>query len=1111
VAELTPNQREIVEASRAHCVLVNAGPGTGKTFVLVERFLWLLGQGVPVDAILLVTFTRKAAREVRERLGRRLLESGQITSLLELETAWIHNFHGFCARILREQALGAGFDPDSRLQDEVEAAELAATLRRRFFEGQHADRALEAEAEEDWIPSGVVERLGMRYEDAVKALGQGREHLLDRTTALERAEERLAELDAEPGLGEEERRDLAEERAAHSFLKESLPAIDDDYEGTKEAQSLLDFVDLQERAIALLRTATGDRVRSQFQAFLVDEFQDTNRAQLELLRLLAGDGFERLMAVGDERQSIYAFRGARVGNIRELPELVRAAGGPCEELELFESFRSYQELLDVSVEALRSGVEDSIPERARLRAVALGFARDDEGAARPCVRTIHRADRDGEAEAIAEEIERRVGRTIRLTDGGERRERPLRWGDFAILLRSVGSAEAYEEALLERGIPYRTFGGTGFFDRAEILDLLAYLRVIANPYDGLALVRVLQNPPFSLSQRSLYELANLGREAKGEERVETDAHEDVQVPGFRLTPWDAIRVAVDDPDLAKALGFEETTIERLGRLRELVERYLSLRETVPVSRLLLDVLAETGYGKLLQVGREGETALQALRRRKNVERLLRLARRHEERHVYGSLQQLVSYVNRAFEVELREEEEALEADDRVVNVMTVHQAKGKEWAVVFVAGLVDRSWPMRGGGPSDLLFSERAGLYLRRHVVAEQNDAGDVGFPETALARRVRAEARAERDLEERRVLFVAMTRAKYILRCCGHGPTTRYLDRVSALLPAEGQAPREPTKHRLAAREDSEPVVKDSQINEINALLARVCAPAPAMTRGNTLPRGVHLSYSQVDLYHTCPRRYHFTHILPLSGLRESRTPGESSQGQPIRLSPSELGSVFHEALERWSYDNPPRSVRDLADRAARERGWGGLAGADAKQADRFAAHFEASPLAERRPRRDEVEVPFTIVLDNDRDGSVVTVSGSIDRIDPDGRGRWVVTDFKTSRNTEAERYRLQLSVYRLALERALGRVVRSTRVFFVNHPVSQCLHEVEPLSLDATRATILDVAAKIRARDFAIRSHPGHEECWRCPFGGRDGPCPDKRLAEVPSTDKSRSRGGG
>jgi ATP-dependent helicase/nuclease subunit A len=1086
---LTPNQARIVEAPTDRCVLVNAGPGSGKTHVLVERYLHLItAGGFQIPEVLVVTFTRKAARELKERLARRLLESGRLETSLALETAWVTNFHGLCFRILRENALVAGFEPSSRVQDEVEAADVCMELRREFLQGPEAEEALLAEEAGDPIPAAVVDRVGRAFDQSVRVLGRGRENLLDARTIVDQTRARLTSLGEELELEESS---LTEEIAAHEFFSRCLPEVEARYEGLKQKESLLDYVDLQTRAVEFLESDSAARVREQFKVILVDEFQDTNRVQLELLRLLARPAFANLMAVGDERQSIYAFRGARIENIRQLPALVASQGGACLVQDLYESFRAYQEILDVSTSALVAETEPGDgPQRPALVSAALGVAEEDDQAARPVVRVLRCDSKDDEAERIAEEILSRRGQPIVQVDAeGVRKAVPLQWGHFAILLRSVGSVRAYEEAMRARGIPYRTFGGSGFYDRREILDLLAYLQVVANPYDGLALIRVLQQPPFGLSDRSLHRLANLELHGSEGEDVETDAHEDTVVPGFRLKPFDALRRALDEPDLAREIGLEEETLHRLARLREFIEQSLQRRETVPVSRLLLDVLEETGYGKLLMADvSRGE--LEALRRRKNVERLLRLARRFEHAHVYGSLQELVRYLKRAVDEQIREEEEGLEADGRVVNVLTVHQAKGMEWPVVFVAGVNNRSWPMRAW-PAEVVFFEGEGAVLRRSVLGYEDNGKQV-FDETRLHQHLNAASKLAQEEEERRVLFVAMTRAKNLLFLSGSGKSN-YLDRVAGCLP-ESSTPNEPDN---CGEDSGQADVTASPMNVAEALasaLERITTPFADEDLSGAAPQGVHLSFSHVSLYDTCPLKYKFTFVTPLPGMGYGGNLEQvAKDGKPADLAANELGTVLHEALERWAVEDRP--LEQLVEVAARDRGWGELSESDQERAALFVENFQASRLSQRKPGPEDVEVPFTLAL-KAPSGLLVTVTGSIDRLDQEPDGSWTITDYKTNRSVKPERYRLQLSIYKLALERAFGRRVHEAYAYFVQHPEKKGLVQIDTLEAEATESKVLEVAQRIAARDFEVRSHPGKGTCWSCPFGGSQGFCPERVL---------------
>ncbi|HZU95569.1 MAG TPA: ATP-dependent DNA helicase [Planctomycetota bacterium] len=1077
---LTPDQRNVVEAPIDRCVIVNAGPGTGKTHVLVERFHWLVAEkGIAIPDVLMVTFTRKAAREMKERLARRLLETKLVASALELETAWVTNFHGLCYRLLRENALAAEFDPGSRILDEIESAEVGAGLRREFLNSNVAASALDAEAAGNPIPSAVVDRVSYKFSEALGVLDRAKENLLGAGDLISLSDRALEPFRAHEGA--------REECTAQDHLVRSLPEIEAAYKRAKGAEALVDYVDLQTRAVELLRSESGVPLRSHFRVILVDEFQDTNLAQLRILELLAARGLSNVMVVGDERQAIYSFRGARLENLRELPARVKSGGGDALHLDLYESFRSYQEILDAATRALPEG---TAPSRA-LIASALGSAAKDPSAPRPVVRAIRCDSKDREADRIADEIARLRGQRITgVGADGTREAITLSWGDFAILLRSVGSARAYEEALRARGVPYRTFGGTGFFDRREILDLLAYLRAIANPYDSLALARILQNPPFGLSDRSLYGLANVQFTGSATAQLEKDAHENLVILSERLKPFDALRRALDEPELARSLGIEDQCLGRLKRLREFLERSVRRRGAVPVSRLLLEVLAETGYGKLL-LADEQHGPLEALRRRKNVERLLRLARRFEERSVYGSLEELVRYLERAISDEIREEEEGVEADSRVVNVMTVHQAKGKEWPVVFVAGLTDRSWPMRGW-PNELVFFDRAGPVLRKHVIGQDGDS-KVDYTETQLHASLAAADALEHDHEERRVFFVAMTRAKNLLHLTGYGQRTAYLNLIAADFrdgapPALAAPFAEPSEQTASPSADVERRVS-AALHGLRSL------PDDTPTRLPVRTNVVHLSFSHVDVFDTCPLKYKFTFVTPLPGLpvgRGLRPRTGAEAGAPAELTPTELGTMLHDALERWAREEQP--LEELARKAANDRGWSTLHPSDEGRVKTFVGHFLASRLGTSKPAPENVEVPFTILL---HEGDLtVSVTGAIDRLDPEADGTWTITDYKTNRGVEPERYKLQLSIYRLATERVLGRRVSACRAYFVRYPEAVGLVDLPIFSTAETEHRIIQAAKRIAARDYTIPEHPGAATCWRCPFGGTAGFCPAKRL---------------
>jgi DNA helicase-2/ATP-dependent DNA helicase PcrA len=412
LAELNAEQREAVLASEGP-VLILAGAGSGKTRVIVHRIAHLvLDKGVRSERILAVTFTNKAAGEMKAR----------VESLLGAASrAWVSTFHSLCVRMLRRDALAAGLSPAFVIYDEDD--QLAAV------------RA------------------------ALKAL--------DLSEKLHAPRRMLSRISARKNSGREQ------DDSDDSFAGSVLTRIAARYAELLAAAHALDFDDLLLNAVALLKqdASVRESYQRRFQYLLVDEYQDTNRTQYELVRLLAGEG-GNLTVVGDEDQSIYSWRGADIQNILDFERDFPGA----RILRLEENYRSTQSILDTA-----SGlVARNLKRKGKtLRAVKTG--------GEP-VRVHAAMDEFEEAAWVVERL------------AGERGERT------AVLFRMNAQSRLLEEALLRLRIPYVVVGGVGFYERKEVRDLLGYLRLILNPDDPLAFRRVLNVPPRGIGDRSLAEI-----------------------------------------------------------------------------------------------------------------------------------------------------------------------------------------------------------------------------------------------------------------------------------------------------------------------------------------------------------------------------------------------------------------------------------------------------------------------------------------------------------------------------------------------------------------------------------------------------------------------------
>jgi len=557
--DLNPAQRQAVETTEGP-LLVVAGAGTGKTRVITYRIAYLIEQGkARPEEILAVTFTNKAAEEMRERIGR-LVGSA-------LVGPWASTFHSFCARLLRREAPALGLPRDFSIYDDDDQERIVRGLLKEFGED---DRA--------WVARGVLERIS-RSKTAGRTPDDWRES-------------------ANP----------QERRHAEVFAR---------YRQALQAAHALDFDDLLLDAVRALAEHADVRERWQrrFRYLHVDEYQDTNPPQYQLIRWLANQQ-RNVCVVGDEDQSIYAWRGADYGNIFRFEQDFAGA----RVILLEQNYRSTQPILDVATAVIQNN-------QSRKGKVLWTAAKGGVKA-----RLYEAADARTEAQFVAERLHHYTRR-----EPGRR---------LAVLYRTNAQSRLYEEALRALGIGYRLVGGFSFYKRAEIRDLLAYLRAARNPQDEQSLLRIVNVPPRGIGAVTL-------------EALQADARE------RGLTLADAL---------------EHTQNAKLRAFRHLLER---LREAVaakPLSEVLKFALEASGYQRWL----EEQQTPEAADRLENLQELVAAAAESEARG-----ESTDDFLDRAALVS--------DADDydpeAVVTLMTLHSAKGTEFDVVFLAGLEEGLLP----------------------------------------------------------------------------------------------------------------------------------------------------------------------------------------------------------------------------------------------------------------------------------------------------------------------------------------------------------------------------------------------------------------------------------
>lgn len=578
LAGLNPAQREAVEAIEGP-VLVLAGPGSGKTQVLTHRVAYLVREsGVPPWHIMAVTFTNKAAREMKERLYRLLGE--------EFRKLTIGTFHAICARILRSEAEAVGISPQYVIYDSDDQLGL---VRRALRELDLDDKV--------YRPQAMLSRISRAKNELIS---------------------------------------LAEMRPAN-YREEVARRVYERYQALLTQNGALDFDDLLMKTVQLFRQ--DEAVRSKYQRrysfILVDEWQDTNMAQYELVKLLAGER-ANLFVVGDEDQSIYRFRGADYRNVARFRE-----DYPHARVVLLEhNYRSTQNILDVANAVIVRNIHRH-PKRL--------YAQKDRG---PQIVVLEAFDEQEEGDMIVSEIQRLVAR-------GE-----VRLGDCAVMYRTNAQSRPIEDAFVRRGMPYKLVGATRFYERKEIKDVLAYLRLIHNPYDGMGLLRIINVPPRAIGQKTIETLIRWAGE--------------LGLPVYAALQLLAEAGDGEDP----SIPFSTRTRRALNEFTSLIEELSRARHELDLLDLLDLVLERTGYAAYVQDGtEEGQT------RWENIMELRTVARDYAELSGEAALTAFLEGVALVSDVD--------NLDDRVdaPTLMTLHAAKGLEFAAVFITGMEEGLFP----------------------------------------------------------------------------------------------------------------------------------------------------------------------------------------------------------------------------------------------------------------------------------------------------------------------------------------------------------------------------------------------------------------------------------
>jgi DNA helicase-2/ATP-dependent DNA helicase PcrA len=596
---LNPQQRAAV-VHEGGPLLIVAGAGSGKTRVLTHRIAWLLGQRhVQPGEVLAITFTNKAAGEMKERVAR--LVGGRAKLM------WVSTFHSACVRILRAEAKRLGFTSTFSIYDADDARRLMATVCRDL----------------DFDPKRLSARSVSNQVSNLK------NELVDFEDAKTRADNHLDRMIAD----------------AYGLYQERL-----------RRANALDFDDLIMTTVTLLQLFpdVAEHYRRRFRHVLVDEYQDTNHAQYVLVKELVGTGEDaaELCVVGDADQSVYAFRGATIRNILQF----EADYPNATTILLEQNYRSTQTILSAA-NAVISRNPDRRPKRLW----------SDEGDGEKIVGYVADNEHD-EAAWIAGEIDR-------LSD-----EAGIRACDVAVFYRTNAQSRVFEEVFIRVGLPYKVVGGVRFYERREVRDALAYLRVLVNPADTVSLRRILNVPKRGIGDTSEAAIANLAERE-------------------RTTYFEALHRAEEVPNLATR------SLNAIQGFVALIDDLTEKAEAAP-GDVLEAVLDRTGYLAELRASLDPQDE----GRVENLEELVSVAREFEQTRPDGTLGDFLEQVALVADAD---QVPSPDGSDGVVTLMTLHTAKGLEFPVVFMSGMEDGVFPhMRSLGNSTELEEERRLAYV---------------------------------------------------------------------------------------------------------------------------------------------------------------------------------------------------------------------------------------------------------------------------------------------------------------------------------------------------------------------------------------------------------------
>ncbi|MBU1033060.1 MAG: ATP-dependent DNA helicase [Patescibacteria group bacterium] len=968
-------------------LLIVAGAGTGKTTVLTRRYAWLMqDKGWSTDNILALTFTEKASEEMEERVLQ-LISNGSYDF-------WISTFHGFCQRVLEKHALEIGLPNNFRILNETDAWLL---LKRRL----------------DDLPLDHYRPLGnpVKFLSALfKHISRAKDEGVTAEQYLEFAENVALNGDTEFVTGERKRlKELADCYFAYrKILRE---------------EGYLDFGDLIIEALRLFRErpAILQQYQQQFKTIMVDEFQDTNWAQYELVKLLAGSD-KNLTVVGDDDQAIYKFRGASLANILQFrddfPESVTVA--------LNQNYRSKQEVLDVSYGLIKHNdpyrLEVKLADTGLSKALSAVLGTGGDISAN-WYQTLEK-----EAESVVQQIK-----------DLKQDYSDLSWNDFAILVRSNQGAMPFIGELERVSVPYQFYALRGLYSKSLIVDLITLLNLSISVHDSAYVWRAMNIKCFGFSALDVSEFIQFANRKS-------------------LSLWQALKRPSTLP------GIQSDVVQKVESFVAKVEALSELAKSEVPLKFLQSVLHETGLLAHILKQSEGEKIEQINFLNTFANRIKRYEATTNAPCLREFLEELKMEIDSG-------EQGVLDFDPdigpEVVKVMTVHAAKGLEFAHVFVVSLVDQRFPTR----------ERAdAIPLPDGLVNEQLPEGNTHLE------------------EERRLMYVAMTRAKQSLTLTGatnYGGTRK--KKPSLFLDQSG----------VEMKEDTSPMAGGlTGIGGEEQKKSDAGQQTPDDTKFYPLKR--RFSFTQLAAFRSCPTQYKFAHVyrIPILGSHHR------SFGQAVHLSLHDIlqfhidrGKAKQADLFGQSSDAGPRTsdrLRVSLDEALEiyEQRWA--------QNDQWYSDKITYDKYKKEGRQSikhmwgswDAMPPDVMALEKSFNWKVGehSLRGSVDRIDNLSSGGVAIYDYKTGEPKSADKLKPedkeQLRIYQLAMENQGMRVEKLAYVY------ARSGQEAEVSLLDGEKKDRFQEDIQERMQAILVSNFPPSPSEFKCQYCDFRNVCEFRKL---------------